>query len=412
MLSMFRVAAISLTLTMALSGCLRSQYDLAGQVGLYNSAIERLEEQAILINILRASDNAPMGFTQLAVVRGSGSNTTSIAIPGINLGPPAAVGAKNTVIGSGSVSLSPNTNFDLAVLDTKEFWQGVLTPLSPKTLVFFINQGVPREILFNLYVARTELSTSGKAPVIEVNNPLDPTYGGFASDLQQSLALGLTADTATRSFNFGPPIPAKRAENIENLLDVAKSGMSIVPVASKNGSEYQLKVSASAAVICFNQANASLDIADRVPTAATCAAMRGESAPAGESAGPFLYEQSATGTHPPVTIQIYPRSTYDIFRYLGALVRTSLDKGTYVNLTTDQAKIFGGGGALADKLFVVQKNAPGDSYVSVTYNGDTYSVPKSATTTIQVLALLRQLVALSTSVNSLPSSGTVTTVVP
>ena len=73
---------------------------------------------------------------------------------------------------------------------------------------------------------------------------------------------------------------------------------------------------------------------------------------------------------------------------------------------------YSGDNPLGTKLFVVQKNAEGDKFLSVKVDGNTYSIPKGATTTIEVLALLRQLVALSTSITALPQGGTVTTVVP
>ena len=397
----------------AFTGCTFSKDDLPGQVGKYSGSIEQLVEEAILTNIVRASDGAPLGFTQLAVVRGSGSLTTQIGIPTVTVGGPQTPGLKNLYqIGPNGVIGSGNTNFDLAILDTKEFWLGVLTPLSADTLIFFIRQGIPREILFDLYVQRVELSTPGKPTIIEVNDPSDPHYASFTNDLRDSLALGLTADTATRSFDVGPPLPANQAPSVNDLLNITKAGMSIAAVPSKDGLTYQMRASASGALICFDQANASVDLANRLPDAATCSAMKGQgAAPAAAAGAPFSFEQKATATRPPVSIKIYPRSTYDIFRYLGSLLRSSEQTGKYVDLTTDDAKAFGGGAALGDKLFVVKRNAPGDAYVSVRYGSSRYSIPKDATTSIQVLALVRQLIALSTSINALPQSGTVTTVV-
>jgi len=411
--SMLRTAALSLALLFALAGCTFSRDQLPKLVGNYNGSIEQLVEEAILTNIVRASDNAPLGFTQLTVIRGSGSTTTQIGIPSITIGGPQAPGSANLYrIGPNGAGGSANTNFDLAVLDTKEFWLGVLTPLSADTLTFFIRQGIPREILFDLYVQRVELSTPGKPTITEVNDPLDPHFAAFTSDLRDSLALGLTAETATRSFDVGPPLAANQAPSLKDVLEAAKSGMSIAAVPSKAGMTYQMRASQSGAVVCFDQSRASLDLTNRLPESATCAAMRGSTPAATAVIGtPFAFEQKATATRPPVAIKIYPRSTYDIFRYLGSLLRSSERSGRYVELTTDEAKTFGDGAPLADKLFVVKRNAPGDAYVSVRYGGSTYSIPKSATTSIQVLALLRQLIALSTSVNALPQSGTVTTVV-
>ena len=410
--TIIRTAGAALTLLFALSGCTYSTYDLPGAVGKYNGSIEEFQERAILTNIIRASEDAPLGFTQVAVVRGSGSATSQFGLPTVTIGGPQVPVQREAIFANNGLGASVNTNFDMAVLESKEFWLGVLTPLTPATLAFFINQGVPREILFYLYVQRAELSSSGRPTEIDVNNPSDPRFPQFTDALGAALRLGLTADTATRSFDFGPPLPASQASNVKDLLELAKAGLSLRPVESKTGTTYQIVGSQSAAVLCFDQARASVNVEEALGLSLTCDTMRGSAAPTKPEAGgtPFGFTTKTVGQRPAASIKIYPRSTYDIFRYLGALVKAG-QNGKYVDLVTDDAKLNGGSDPLGTKLFVVQKNATGSKYLSIKYGADTYSIPKGATTTIQVLALARQLVALSTSVNALPNSGTVTTVV-
>jgi hypothetical protein len=409
-----RAACVAVALVFACAGCSYSRFDLPGQVGRYNDSIEEFIEKAILLNIVRASHDAPIGFTQVAVVRGSGSVGGQLGLPSVTFGPGQTLQQQQIAFGANAATVGGNTNFDLAVLESKEFWLGLLTPLGADTLAFFIRQGVPREILFYLYVQRVEVTSDNKTDIL-TNNPLDSRFVSFTTNLRDSLRLGLTVDTASRSFDFGPPLPAAQATNIKDLIELAKAGLSLRPVANSAGSQYQVQATVSASVLCFDQARATVNILDEIAPESTCAVVTGHGpAPAQTTTAGAPFAFNHTSARGPATIKIFPRSTYDIFRYLGALVHAgeAARSAPYVDLVTDEAKSTLGPDPLSTKLFVVQKNAPGNAkYLSVKYGNDTYSVPKNATTTIQVLALLRQLIALSTSVNALPQTGTVTTVV-
>ncbi len=383
-------------LIMGLTACAFTRYDIPQQAGNYNGSLVQLEEEAILINILRASESSPLGFTQVTQVLGSGGSSFSIGLPTVGIGGgPQQATQNRALFGPNGVALGPHTNFNLSPLETKEFWLGMLTPLSADTLAFFINQGVSREVLFYLYLQRVQINATGKTPEIDVNDPAAPRFNEFSEGLRAALTLGLTAQTKTQTLDVGPPLPANQATDVNNLLSIAKAGLDIVP--SKSGGTYQLQTTRSAAVLCFDQARASVDIAARLGPSVGCSNPLAGSAPSPAA----------------LTFQFCPRSTYDIFRYLGTVVRESLRQGGHnIDLVTEESKVFGGSDAMADKLFVVEKNSNHPSFVSVKYGKDTYSIPKSATTSIQVLALLRELVALSTSVNSLPPTGALTTVVP
>jgi hypothetical protein len=410
---MIRTVCIAFALLLSTAGCTYSRYDLTGQVGRYNDSIEELIEKAVLENVVRSSKDAPMGFTQVAVVRGSGTFTGQVGLPNVTFGPGQAVQQKQWVSSGNGVSGSANTNFDLAVLESKEFWLGLLTPLSPDTLSFFIRQGVPREILFYLYIQRAEIRSGGKTDIL-INNPLDPQFARFEGNLRDAVNLGLTIDTVSSTYDLGPPIPASNTSNVNDILNVAKAGLSMKPITTPSGTSYQLQGSRSASVLCFDQARSSVNLLDELAPEATCAAMTHSETPEAAAVGAgFPFSIKATAKHGAASIRLYPRSTYDIIRYLGQLVRASEESETrQVDLVSDEAKFGMSADPLSTRLFVVKRNLPGDqSYLTVRYDNANYGVPKSAITTIRVLALVRQLIALSTSVNALPQSGTVTTVV-
>ena len=127
----------------------------------------------------------------------------------------------------------------------------------------------------------------------------------------------------------------------------------------------------------------------------------------GSQSHAFTYTKKGTGKTPDVMVKTYPRSTYDILRYLGALVRYRRDHRNDRPADAAAAPAFP-----AYDLFVMDRGPfAASSFISVWYRGETYSIPGTSPSSIQVLSLVRQLIALSTSVNALPPSNTVTTVV-
>jgi len=181
------------------------------------------------------------------------------------------------------------------------------------------------------------------------------------------------------------------------------------PVETANGTGYQIESVQPTAQLCFDRSLASSDMRSAIDAKSTCEAIikGAESSLSDASSFTFTrHDGMSTSSRSEIEVTIYARSTLDIIHFLGSLTKT----GTPVNLVTDEARSFGSG-PLGNRLFAVEVNSPSaDDFVSVTYRGTRYSIPMHATSTIRIFALLRRLVALSTSLNSLPVSNTVTAV--
>jgi hypothetical protein len=395
-----------LTISLLISACTFSD-DLTGQVDRINKSVEQVQNEAILHNVIRASEGAPLNFTQLAVVRGSGTVSGTLGLPVIPIGGAPAVQPPTEA--TGIASASSNTNFDLGILESKEFWLGLQTPLSPETLDFFVREGLPREILFYLYIGRVELSSAGKTRVL-VNDPANPTFPEFTAALRTALRMGLTTETIPHVITYGPPLPAAKASDMRDLVELAKAGLVLRRTSTSAGTGYQVESVKSAARLCFNPGLVSEDAHYFVGTQSTCGVIggSGDDVFRNTSAHSFRFgtRNGTTGEKGETKVTIYPRSTLDVFRYLGSLAKTR----ARIELITEEARSFNAA-TMSHELFVINVNSPADSFVSVKYRGVSYSIPRRATATIHILTLLRRLVALNTSVNSLPMSSTVTTVV-
>lgn len=145
----------------ALLGCtIVDQY--SGRAVVYNLEAEQAEDQAILLNIVRAYLRRPMQFTTVSTITGvaSASAGTQYTLPtNIPFRPPtqgatglAAFPPVPTWLFSGSVSGGPA--FTVPVLDTQEFYQGILKAIPGQLWDVYIQAGYPRALLFNLFVQK------------------------------------------------------------------------------------------------------------------------------------------------------------------------------------------------------------------------------------------------------------------
>src|ERR1700748_2482557 len=140
----------------------------SGRAVMYNLQAEQAQEQALLLNVVRASLRRPMQFTGLQSITGtanaSGSVTaggsSSVQKPLISLFGPSPPRSRTlvasiagaTVGGTGTISGGPT--FSVPVLDTQEFYQGFLTPISGQLLDLYIQYGYPRDGIFHVMIEK------------------------------------------------------------------------------------------------------------------------------------------------------------------------------------------------------------------------------------------------------------------
>jgi hypothetical protein len=119
------------------------------QVIDYYRVNDEAATQVMLLNILRAKDGLPLHFSELSQIRGqlAASAAVSATIPfGMQTG--ATTRPRNLVTPGVTVSSSPS--FDITSLDTKDFTDGVMAPIAPKTLGFFMDEGIDYRMVLML----------------------------------------------------------------------------------------------------------------------------------------------------------------------------------------------------------------------------------------------------------------------
>lgn len=167
-MDIMRAALAAFTLSagmLPLAGCaVVDQY--SDRAVVYNVQAEQAQNQALLLNIVRASMRRPMQFTTVSSITGtaSASGGAQYTVPvNVPFRPPingatgiASYPALTTWNFAGSFSGGPA--FSVPVLDTQEFYDGILKPISGQLYDLYLQAGYPRDLLFNLFVQKITMT--------------------------------------------------------------------------------------------------------------------------------------------------------------------------------------------------------------------------------------------------------------
>jgi len=403
--------ALMLAAGLALGGCSQSVTISEWAAG-YDKAMETASNENMLINMVRAAYNQPMHFAAVAVVRGNGQVTDSIGTGAtlyfrhfLDVG---AASSSSYLTPSASFSVSGGFNFDMASLDNSEFVAGLLTPISPTTVHYYVSQGIPKELLFNLLVDRVQIS-DGNHTNTYVNDPNDEHYNDFLITLKNLLSLGLTTENVQDLVPFGPPLTAADAKNPQLLSAIVPAGILITPVGSGADVHYQMMKPVQSARFCFTGGGPDLP---KLPDSALCQNVKKQTEAA--VVGPQGQQSFHTGSAMPgfenASLAVTIRSTRDVFNYLGNLIYQQAEDPTrfHLRLQSKEAKAYNYLGKGDEMLVVLKNQARSDDLVHVEYRGATYSIPVDHQgNSALVFTVVSQILNLSKSVNLIPTTSAV-----
>jgi len=395
-----RVSRIAVAAATAafVTGCAYNDH-FDNRVDRFDIASEQARDQMILTNIVRASKAEPLAFLQIGKVTGVNSSSNQMGLPSLILGPSvpefakgvtgaastysAAQLGKQWVFGANpgasgfaanSLTTSGSTTFDVNPSETKDFYRGLLLTVEPETLAFFSEQGVAPELLFYLFTEKIVEEKAGHVTQY-VNDPLEPEkFAGFQHYVGLAMTYGLAAEPEPGAAKAKP---AKKSGGgakggADNTSDSTASD-------SAQGPDWRL---------CFDRSawGPEVKFADNHPMCGSHEKL----------ANPRMVTfRDREGRE--VKLQVFPRSTFAIFQYLGRIVAAG-DAGV---ITLRTADAIGAGALQDDKLFVLSRSGPASCFVSVDYGGGGYCVPDDAINTKRILGLLAQLLALNTSVRDI-----------
>jgi len=388
-----KVATAAATALLVASCAYNDHFD--NRVDRFDIASEQARDQMILTNIVRASKAEPLAFLQIGKVTGVNSSSNQMGLPSMILGPnvPAKIAGttatsfvssldKQFVFGANpgasgfaanSLTTSGSTTFDVNPSETKDFYRGLLLTVEPETLAFFVQQGVAPELLFYLFTGKVVEEKAGRVTQY-VNDPLDPeSFRGFQHYVELAMTYSIVAE----------PEPGARAKSSSGAAKKGGSAKTGGP-----GDAASQETQAADWRLCFDRSAWGPDtkFADNHPMCGSHERL----------ANPRMVTfRDRRGEL--VKLQVFPRSTFAIFEYLGRIIAAG-DAGE-IKLKT--AAAVGNGSLQDDRLFVLNRSGPASCFVAVDYGGSGYCVPDDAINTKRILGLLAQLLALNTSVRDI-----------
>ncbi|MFI4986960.1 MAG: hypothetical protein ACHQF3_05945, partial [Alphaproteobacteria bacterium] len=138
------VAAAFLCASCALSGCWTVDF-YGDRAVRYNLEAEQAQDQQVVLNVLRASKRRPLEFSGVQSVSGS---ATATGMLGVSWPAWLANHSSGTSIAP-SAGVSGGPVFQVSVIDTQEFYQGILGPVPLSTVDFYLQRGLSPELVFD-----------------------------------------------------------------------------------------------------------------------------------------------------------------------------------------------------------------------------------------------------------------------
>ena len=410
-----RVAAICLP--MLLSGCLAFG-DVDRRATEFDQGVGSFQNRAILLNLARASLREPMYFVSVGPASAQGLEDFRASLPSFEEGPkltPALHAYTFSPSGSTYIDNQTYTNAQMNVYNTHDFYQGFMQPLRLEEIDLLLRQGYPRDLIFYLTIAKAKITPLGAdfkpsgQPYYIYNDPDgDPkNYGEFAGHIRLAMEAGLTTDVEAQSDD---------ASSADNVIAAAPAPPSAG--AKAGGVEFIVRPDTKSGpkiVECLDRALQS------ARARALVANLEKQQQPVrfcGEPAsGPqknVVYWPDATGGYQPHPVEIVFRSTYEIFRYLGALAdepgtpaasdcadQPQHAAPTICDYTTpDTPKPIG------PILWIETDKGANGCFTAVTYSNHRYCVPKGGAEldmTKDAFNILISLLALKQSPGDLPT---------
>ena len=328
------------------------------EVADYRESAAKAGDAQLLLNILRLKDDVPIHFSDLSLIHGSVQLTAGVTAT-VPFGAPR--GSTQRAVVTPNLGGQTTPTFDLGTLDTQDFTKGILSPIDPKIVKTFLDQGVDDRLIFILFFSefrgadgRQFLNNTACDPAYPINEAGEcrNRIYDYLSEIDR-LLVGkppLRANIYVELTPVGGMLTGQW--NTSQLKDL--SGIDSAKFRFIGNQLYS--ISSPQIALCYERDRqlrslfSSSRLGDEVCT-------RGEIVvPPGTRSGKMT--------------SLSLRSTYDIMKYLGQILRFQEEKGNNRCITLHPQNRFCDTGEV---LFQVNA-ATGRPVVWTNYAGDTYSI--------------------------------------
>jgi hypothetical protein len=378
-----------------LAGCL-TYGSIQNRGTVINEGVGEMQNRGTLLNLVRASRSEPLYFLSVNQIQAQSSAQLQLGLPQVvarGLLPGSAAIPKGTLIfGNNNTNIAQtntNTNFQVGVYSSKDFYAGLLTPLGLDEVDLLLHQGFSRELVFYLVIDKVKVTPqpNGESYIL-FNDPSDPAnWAAFKALVQDAMQFGITTEVPPTGEGAGPTQVKAQTGSGSGGATLGNAGAIQFMLTAQNPP--------SKARLCFERALATADAKQQFDKLANkplyCGDKREE-----ENNTTYVVLNGQE-----LKIEVIPRSTYGIFAYLGRIMP---DPPVLTPFPLPEEK------ALSGALLTVNTGAPLPSgcFTSVSYAGKNYCVPQEGDdSTKSIFNILTALVALKQSPGDLPATQSV-----
>ncbi len=393
---------LAVLLATILPSCSAIDYSVPSRNLAFNSGWDAYRNNAILLNIARASHSAPLQFTTISKYTGAGELSAGASSQFVYA---AADANPARTFGPLTAGGKTSNSMDVGTLETVEFTQGMLAPVTLADVDGFLRQGLPRELVFHLVLESIRVTRPDRTAFEFRNDPADDRTSllgpGDASARCQAAVRGTVPFAA--EIWLGEYEQDCRYSKFATLLDIGvRNGLRTERILVDNPAHAESKTlprKLSEYQACYDVALArEFQVDNVVNSSARCGRER---LITGSESFRFV-APTARGVVEVGAIVPVLRSPFGVFRYLGSLVATGATERVVLN--TPQSRDPRTGDARLLSLNI----GPGGCFAEATFLNETYCVPaQGAQNTKAAFSLLATLVALRTRREDLPPSAAI-----
>ena len=198
----------------------------------YNREAEQVQDQDLLLNVLRASQRRPLQFSGVQTVSGNGTASGTLA----GSWPMRKGGGTTPTLLSPSTTFSGGPTFAVGILDTQDFYKGILNPIPLNILDLYYQERYSSTMLFNLFIQQIVIKQTdkitGQTNILEIPNNVgrDQDFDRFQTVLDYLLNLGLSTESKPKATAVGAVLTADEAADLKGLSRAATAGLDVKEV--------------------------------------------------------------------------------------------------------------------------------------------------------------------------------------
>jgi hypothetical protein len=197
----------------------------------YNHEVETVQKTGLLLNVMRAAYRQPLQFIDVTTITGLASAQGG-ATAGLPLGGVRGTGAELFTLAP-VISFSGGPSFTIAVLNTQDFYKGILTPITPQLVDWYIQAGFPPVLIFTLFLNEIDFNAQQLPAArndFETNESgTDLEYNDFARKLRSLVQLGLSTEAVKKVETIGPRLSYNDVRKLKVYKDLDAQELKLVP---------------------------------------------------------------------------------------------------------------------------------------------------------------------------------------